>query len=113
MLLCRTQADGANRIVVGAVGESQHMQAITDQPYGNETDLSIIETVILAFKGRVPTEPFRSLQGYAVFGDIPLVFGRVELDLHTNFVHPLNRPHNRFCAPYKDQLGRVTSHIGL
>ena len=101
MLLCWAQADGANRVVVRAVGENQHVQAITDQPYGNETDLSIIEAVILAFKSCVSIEPFRRLQGHAMFGDIPLVLGRVELDLHSNFVHPLIRPHNNFCAPRK------------
>lgn len=101
MLLCRTQADGANCVVVRAVGENQHMQAIADQPYGNETDLSIIEAVILAFKSRVPIEPFRSLQGHTMFGDIAFVFGWVELDLHDNFVHPKNWPHNDFRTPKK------------
>jgi hypothetical protein len=36
-----------------------------------------------------------------MFGDIPLILGRVKLDLHINFVHPLNQSRNKFCAPEK------------
>jgi len=60
MFLCRAQADGANRVFMGAFGVDQHMQAVSEQPHGDKPDLSVIEVIILALKCRVPIEPLRS-----------------------------------------------------
>lgn len=82
MLFRRAQTDRANRVVMGAFGEDQHMQAITDQSHGDKPDLSVIEAVILALKGRVSIEPLRGSQRHTVLGDIRGILRGMELDFH-------------------------------
>jgi hypothetical protein len=74
---------------MGAFSEDQHMQAVTDQTQGDKPGLSVVEAIILALNRGVPIEPFRSLQGHAMFGRIRCIFGRIELDFHKDFRTPI------------------------
>jgi hypothetical protein len=56
VFFCRPQANGANRVVMGAFGKSQHMQATIDHPQGDKADLSVIEAIVLALECRVPNQ---------------------------------------------------------
>lgn len=60
------------------------MQTGANQPYGNEPNLPIIETVIFSFERRVPIEVARGPQGNAMLDAIYLVLSRIELDFHDN-----------------------------
>ena len=89
MLFRTAQADDPHRVVIGALRENHHMEAAVDLPDGDETDLAIIETVVLAFEGGVPIEHCRRLQGNAMLGPIDFVLGRIELDSHLNSCAPI------------------------
>jgi hypothetical protein len=84
---------------MGAFGEDQHIHAAIDQPEGDKPYLPIIKSISLALKRCIPIEPFRSLQGNSVFGDVRRILGWIELDIHGNFVHPLIEARKTFYAP--------------
>ena len=73
VFLRRTEADRADRVVVGTFCEGQHKQTIADETDGDEANLAVVEAVVLALQRRVPIEGPSCRGRDPMFGEVRFV----------------------------------------
>ena len=89
MFFCWAQADNTHGVIIRTLSEYNHIKASIDLSNGDKASFAIVKPIIFALKRRVPIKTGRRLQRNAVFGSICFIFRRVELYLHSIYVHPL------------------------